>query len=146
MSSAVPLTTTRYPHIKRKEFAVLSDKDIGHFESVVGNGNVLQKDIDGFNTDWLSTVRGVLYVIHVGLIYISLVYLYMQLYITFSYYTSEPMQEIISKYLLYLSQTTASLSWLLRFCQCSLLTINDFTKLGTPLFLTSSICRTFSFC
>lgn len=66
MSSAVPLTTTRYPNLTRKDFAVINDQDVSHFESIVGSGNVIQGDLDGFNTDWLNTVRGLLFIVISG--------------------------------------------------------------------------------
>lgn len=57
-SSNVPLTTTRHPNMKRKDFAVLSDKDVAVFESIVGSSNVLRSDLDGYNTDWRKSAKG----------------------------------------------------------------------------------------
>ena len=143
MSSAVPLTTTRYPHIKRKEFAVLSDKDISHFESVVGNGNVLQKDIDGFNTDWLSTVRGVLYVIHVWpYIHKSSILVYAVIHHILILYIWTYARDYFKISFITFADYSKSF---LALAVLSMLAINDLTKLGTPLLLTSSVCRTFFF-
>ncbi|XP_067947891.1 D-2-hydroxyglutarate dehydrogenase, mitochondrial-like [Watersipora subatra] len=57
-STNVALTTSRYPGLKRKEFGVVVDKDVKFFENIVGAPNVIRSDLDGYNTDWLRTVRG----------------------------------------------------------------------------------------
>jgi len=58
LSNDVTLTKERYPNLSRKEFSPLTDKDVNTFESIVGKGNVLQSDLEFYNTDWLKTVRG----------------------------------------------------------------------------------------
>ena len=62
-SSQVELTSSRYPGVTRGNFSVLKDKDIQFFESIVSSTNVLQSDLDGYNTDWLKTVRGMLWLV-----------------------------------------------------------------------------------
>jgi len=56
--SSVPFTTNRYPNLQRKPFAQVNEHDLDKFKSFVGESNVLTSDLDGYNTDWLGTVRG----------------------------------------------------------------------------------------
>lgn len=58
MCRGVALTSTRYPHLRRKNFANLSDQDLHEFKAIVGSDNVIQSDLDAYNTDWLKTVKG----------------------------------------------------------------------------------------
>ena len=53
------LTSKRYPLIKRKDFAKVTDEDVGYFRSVLGGDvRVLTEDLEGYNADWLGIVRG----------------------------------------------------------------------------------------
>jgi len=56
----VSLTCEQYPNLKRGDFAQLEDSDVQTFTSILGPGNVLTQadDVEGYNTDWLRTVRG----------------------------------------------------------------------------------------
>lgn len=54
----VALTTERYPALRRSDYASLTNDDVKFFSDVVGPNNVLEADIEGYNTDWLRTVRG----------------------------------------------------------------------------------------
>lgn len=59
--STVPeLTKDRYPHIRRGEFAELSDRHVQHFTSLLGKTRVLTDDDDVhmYNVDWIKNVRG----------------------------------------------------------------------------------------
>ena len=54
------LTSVRYPHVKRRaDLSMLTDGDLAHFERLVGADNVLTTDLDGYNTDWLGILKGV---------------------------------------------------------------------------------------
>lgn len=59
-SSTVELTSVRYPEEKRGNYARLESDDIGHFKHILDENRVLTQpeEIDGYNTDWLRTVRG----------------------------------------------------------------------------------------
>ena len=57
-AAAVELTSQRYPGLKRGQFAKIEQGDLDHFRAVLGPDGVLTDDLDGYNTDWLRTVRG----------------------------------------------------------------------------------------
>lgn len=57
-STDVVFTTSRYPNLRKKGFAKVTDSDLKLFESLVGPTNVLTSDLEGYNTDWLKTVKG----------------------------------------------------------------------------------------
>ena len=57
-AAAVELTSLRYPGLKRGQFANIEQGDLDHFRAVLGSDGVLTDDLDGYNTDWLRTVRG----------------------------------------------------------------------------------------
>lgn len=58
-SSKVGLTSERYPHLKRGPFASLTDADVSSFERIVSGRLITDpSELDGYNTDWLKTVRG----------------------------------------------------------------------------------------
>lgn len=53
------LTAKRYPHVKRRtDLHQLSDKDMAHFETLLGASGVLSSDLEAYNTDWLGIYRG----------------------------------------------------------------------------------------
>ena len=54
------LTRNRYPSLKRGDFATLTDADVSSLERLV-SGRVItdESELQGYNTDWLRTVRGV---------------------------------------------------------------------------------------
>ena len=52
------LTSVRYPHLKRGPFSQLTDSDVTHFSQLLGAERVLTEDLDGYNTDWMRSVRG----------------------------------------------------------------------------------------
>ena len=56
----VPLTSERYPEVKRGNYVILEENDVKFFESILGSNRVLteEEDLGGYNTDWLGTVRG----------------------------------------------------------------------------------------
>ncbi|KAJ3315377.1 hypothetical protein HDU76_002215 [Blyttiomyces sp. JEL0837] len=60
-SSSFPLTSERYPDLKRSpQFAKATPNDIAHFQSILGPSGVLT-DADetaGFNEDWMRKYRG----------------------------------------------------------------------------------------
>jgi len=58
--NSVPLTTDRYPNVKRGDFAILQESDVKFFESIIGANRILtqEDELNGYNTDWLNTVRG----------------------------------------------------------------------------------------
>lgn len=53
------LTSKRYPHLKRGQFAVLNDSDLNVFEKIIP-GRVLNDSLvlDSYNTDWLKIYKG----------------------------------------------------------------------------------------
>ena len=57
-AAAVELTSLRYPGLKRGQFSNVEERDLDHFRAVLGPDNVLTDDLEGYNTDWLRTVRG----------------------------------------------------------------------------------------
>ena len=59
-SKNVELTSVRYPEVlkSKREFAKLTPEDVQHFRSILGSNHVLTEDIEGYNVDWLGTVRG----------------------------------------------------------------------------------------
>ena len=54
----VELTSVRYPHLKRGQYARLTEADVAEFRRVLGAERVLTDDLDGYNTDWMRSVRG----------------------------------------------------------------------------------------
>ncbi|XP_063410334.1 D-2-hydroxyglutarate dehydrogenase, mitochondrial-like [Mytilus trossulus] len=59
LRQTVPLTSVRYPNLKRGGYSALTDKDLSVFEKLIP-GRVLtgSSELDGYNTDWLKTCRG----------------------------------------------------------------------------------------
>ena len=57
--SQAELTSKRYPTLKRGAFATLTDADVSSLGRLV-SGRVIteESELDGYNTDWLKTVRG----------------------------------------------------------------------------------------
>ena len=53
------LTSKRYPKLERGPFATLTDADVSSLGRLV-SGRVIteESELDGYNTDWLRTVRG----------------------------------------------------------------------------------------
>ncbi len=62
------LTSVRYPHLQRGEYAELGSADIETFRSLLpDDGQILTgEEAIGYNTDWLRVARG-LYHVHVCL-------------------------------------------------------------------------------
>lgn len=61
-SSDVELSKNRY-HVKRGDFAQLSDTDLKHFEKILpGSSQVLKivDDVAPYNVDWLKVFKGLL--------------------------------------------------------------------------------------
>ena len=61
LSSNVTLTRDRYPNLERGPYAQLSEEDVAYFEKIVPDpGQVIKgsDELQGYNTDWLKTVRG----------------------------------------------------------------------------------------
>ncbi|XP_037068173.1 D-2-hydroxyglutarate dehydrogenase, mitochondrial-like [Pollicipes pollicipes] len=54
----VELTSKRYPHLRRGRFSQLTSDDVTHFRQLLGPDRVLTEDLDGYNTDWMRSVRG----------------------------------------------------------------------------------------
>ena len=56
------LTSIRYPHVKRGNYATITDTDVAFFRGLMPEeGRVLTAvdDVQGYNVDWLRTVRGI---------------------------------------------------------------------------------------
>lgn len=58
MRKYVELTSVRYPHLKRGNYSVLSDRHLGFFQSLLSPYQVLTNDIAAYNVDWMNSVRG----------------------------------------------------------------------------------------
>jgi len=58
--SGVQLTSERYPNLKRGDYGVLNNDDIAAFQKILEPARVLtdSSSVDGYNEDWLRTVRG----------------------------------------------------------------------------------------
>ncbi|KAL8601679.1 D-2-hydroxyglutarate dehydrogenase, mitochondrial [Nucella lapillus] len=58
-ASHVELTSKRYPKLKRGPYATLTDGDVTALERLV-SGRVItdQSELEGYNTDWIRTVKG----------------------------------------------------------------------------------------
>jgi len=56
----VESTAVRYPNLKRGNYGKLSDKNVKFFQSILEPHQVITdpSDIEGYNVDWLNTVRG----------------------------------------------------------------------------------------
>lgn len=56
----VELTAKRYPHLKRGNYAILSDKHVGFFQSILSPHQIITdaNDLAGYNVDWMHSVRG----------------------------------------------------------------------------------------
>lgn len=52
------LTPVRYPHLKRGRYSRLQSSDLSHFSRLLGSDRLLTDDLDGYNTDWMRSVRG----------------------------------------------------------------------------------------
>ncbi|XP_076451706.1 D-2-hydroxyglutarate dehydrogenase, mitochondrial-like isoform X2 [Babylonia areolata] len=59
--SEMKLTSQRYPKLKRGPFATLTDGDVSCLERLL-SGRVItdESELEGYNTDWLRTVKGTL--------------------------------------------------------------------------------------
>ncbi|CAH0383943.1 unnamed protein product [Bemisia tabaci] len=57
---SVPLTKVRYPHLKRGQYAEISEKHIQMFERIVSKNQILTdpSDVEPYNIDWLKMVCG----------------------------------------------------------------------------------------
>ena len=42
--NSVPLTTDRYPNVKRGDFAILQESDVKFFESIIGANRILTQE------------------------------------------------------------------------------------------------------
>ena len=49
--NSVPLTTDRYPNVKRGDFAILQESDVKFFESIIGANRILtqEDELNGIN-------------------------------------------------------------------------------------------------
>ena len=49
--NSVPLTTDRYPNVKRGDFAILQESDVNFFESIIGANRILtqEDELNGIN-------------------------------------------------------------------------------------------------
>jgi len=58
--SGVQLTSERYPNLKRGDYGVLNNDDVAAFQKILDPARVLtdSSSVDGYNEDWLRTVRG----------------------------------------------------------------------------------------
>ena len=54
------MTSVRYPNVKRGQYGSITEADLKFFESVLGSNRVITdpSELEGYNTDWLNTVRG----------------------------------------------------------------------------------------
>lgn len=55
------LTSERYPHVKRGDYATLSQEDVSFFREVLPEASQVlttAEDLQGYNTDWMGIVRG----------------------------------------------------------------------------------------
>ncbi|XP_028415129.1 D-2-hydroxyglutarate dehydrogenase, mitochondrial-like [Dendronephthya gigantea] len=59
-SSEPPLTSKRYPDLKRGDYCEITNDDLAKFMSILGAHRVIQDDeeIAHCNTDWMKTLRG----------------------------------------------------------------------------------------
>lgn len=44
--------------MQRGNYAQLNDKDVAHFEQLLGKNHVLTEDLDGYNICFLKRIRG----------------------------------------------------------------------------------------
>ena len=56
----VESTAVRYPNLKRGNYSKLSEKNVNFFQSILEPHQVITDpyDVNGYNVDWLNTVRG----------------------------------------------------------------------------------------
>lgn len=45
-------------HVQRGNYAELNDKDVSHFEQLLGKNHVLTEDLEGYNICFLKRIRG----------------------------------------------------------------------------------------
>lgn len=45
-------------NVTRGNYAQLNDKDVAHFEQLLGKNHVLTEDLDGYNICFLKRIRG----------------------------------------------------------------------------------------
>lgn len=59
-TSGIPELTQERHNVKRGNYAVLTDKDVGFFESVVGSNHTIKEkdELQSYNVDFLRSVRG----------------------------------------------------------------------------------------
>ena len=58
-SSTVALTSSTLSSLNRGPFSVVNDQDVQYFNKVLQGRVITDKDeLEGYNTDWLKTVRG----------------------------------------------------------------------------------------
>ncbi|KAH8288268.1 hypothetical protein KR044_010637 [Drosophila immigrans] len=57
-ASPLPELTQITDHVQRGNYAELSDKDVSHFEQLLGKNHVLTEDLDGYNVCFLKRIRG----------------------------------------------------------------------------------------
>ncbi|XP_034118664.1 uncharacterized protein LOC117577829 [Drosophila albomicans] len=57
-ASPLPELTQITDHVQRGNYATLNDKDVSHFEQLLGKNHVLTEDLDGYNVCFLKRIRG----------------------------------------------------------------------------------------
>lgn len=59
-ADVVPLTAERKAHLRRGDYAALSDNDLATFERILEPHRVItdKDELVGFNTDWMRSYRG----------------------------------------------------------------------------------------
>ncbi|XP_054730773.1 D-2-hydroxyglutarate dehydrogenase, mitochondrial [Anastrepha obliqua] len=57
-ASGIPELTQVRHNVKRGNYANLEGKDVTFFESIVGKNHAVQEDLQGYNVDFLRSVRG----------------------------------------------------------------------------------------
>ena len=75
----VESTAVRYPNLKRGNYGKLSDKNVKFFQSILEPHQVITdpSDIEGYNVDWLNTVRGKYFFTYINVIELTLLSIFM---------------------------------------------------------------------
>ena len=63
-TSTTELTSARYPHLRRGDYNVITKKHVDDFQSFLKEPHAILTgldNVDKYNIDWLSTVKGLLY-------------------------------------------------------------------------------------
>jgi len=60
LSAVAELTRIRYPDVKRGNYSHIQNEDLEAFSEILDKNRVIteESDLEGYNTDWLQTVRG----------------------------------------------------------------------------------------